>query len=72
MTGKLEAIWLKRMEGSPMDPKEQATLQVNKGLVGNFNQGGKRQGVQSQNMTYERGCFRRHHKEPLHFGELHS
>lgn len=42
-TGKLEAIWLKRMKGGPMDPAEQATLKANQGLVGNANQGGKRQ-----------------------------
>ena len=41
--GKLEAIWLKRMKGGPMDAKEQATLKADSGLVGNANQGGKRQ-----------------------------
>ncbi len=41
--GKLGAIWLKRMKGGPMDAKEQATLKANSGLVGNANQGGKRQ-----------------------------
>ncbi len=41
--GQLEAIWLKRMNGGPMDPVEQATLKADRGLVGNANQGGKRQ-----------------------------
>ena len=41
--GKLEAIWLKRMKGGPMDPVAQATLKAHQGLVGNANQGGKRQ-----------------------------
>ena len=41
--GKLEAIWLKRMKGGPMDAKEQATLKIDSGLVGNANQSGKRQ-----------------------------
>ncbi len=41
--GKLEAIWLKRMRRGPMDPVAQATLKANRGLVGNANQGGKRQ-----------------------------
>ena len=42
-TGKLEAIWLKRMKLGPMDPVERATLKAQRGLVGNANQGGKRQ-----------------------------
>lgn len=42
-TGKLEAIWLKRMRRGPMDPVERAALKANRGLVGNANQGGKRQ-----------------------------
>ena len=41
--GQLEAIWLKRMKGGPMDPVTQVTLKANQGLVGNANQGGKRQ-----------------------------
>lgn len=41
--GKLEAIWLKRMKLGPMDFTERATLKANFGLVGNANQGGKRQ-----------------------------
>ncbi len=41
--GKLEAIWLKRMKAGPMDPVEQATFKTAQGLVGNANQGGKRQ-----------------------------
>ena len=41
--GKVEAIWLKRMKGGPMDAVQEATLKANRGLVGNANQGGKRQ-----------------------------
>ncbi len=42
-TGKLEAIWLKRAKRGPMDPKSAAKLKAGRGLVGNANQGGKRQ-----------------------------
>jgi MOSC domain-containing protein YiiM len=42
-TGKLEAIWLKRMKAGPMDPIPMAQLKAGLGLVGNANQGGKRQ-----------------------------
>lgn len=42
-SGKLEAIWLKRMKGGPMDLQAKAMLRAGSGLVGNTNQGGKRQ-----------------------------
>jgi MOSC domain-containing protein YiiM len=41
-TGRLEAIWLKRGRGAPMDPVDTAVLDVD-GLRGNANRGGKRQ-----------------------------
>ena len=41
--GRLEAIWIKRMKRGPMDFVGQATLEAGKGLVGNANQGGRRQ-----------------------------
>lgn len=41
--GRLEAIWIKRMKRGPMDFVEQATLESGKGLIGNANQGGRRQ-----------------------------
>jgi len=41
--GRLDAIWIKRMKRGPMDFVEQATLEAGKGLVGNANQGGRRQ-----------------------------
>ncbi len=43
MSGKLEAIWLKRGKGAPMDAHERGQLIAGRGLVGNANQGGKRQ-----------------------------
>jgi MOSC domain-containing protein YiiM len=42
-TGKLQAIWLKRMKAGPTDPQPQAQLQAGSGLIGNANRGGKRQ-----------------------------
>lgn len=42
-TGKLEAIWIKRAKRGPMDPKASATLIANRGIVGNADQGRKRQ-----------------------------
>ena len=41
--GTLEAIWIKRMKQGPMDSVESAMLEVGVGLIGNANQGGRRQ-----------------------------
>jgi MOSC domain-containing protein YiiM len=43
MTGRLEGIWIKRMERGPMDPAPEATLVADRGILGNADQGGKRQ-----------------------------
>lgn len=43
MPGRLEAIWIKRAKGGPMDPAEQAQAVQARGLVGNADQGGHRQ-----------------------------
>jgi MOSC domain-containing protein YiiM len=40
---RLEQIWIKRMRGGPMDSAERAKLKAGRGIVGNANQGGKRQ-----------------------------
>ena len=42
-TGRLEAIWLKRMRRRPMDAVERAVLKAQQGIVGNTDQGGRRQ-----------------------------
>ena len=42
-TGRLEAIWLKRMRRGPMDAVEWARLTAYRGLVGNTDQDGRRQ-----------------------------
>lgn len=40
---KLEAIWIKRARRGKMDPVQRAELIAGKGIVGNANQGGRRQ-----------------------------
>lgn len=40
---RVEQIWIKRMHRGPMDPAERARVVAGKGIVGNANQGGKRQ-----------------------------
>ncbi len=41
--GRLEAIWIKRERGEPMDPVSSARLVEGLGLEGNAHQGGRRQ-----------------------------
>lgn len=42
-SGELGAIWIKRMKRGPMDPADVATLVAGRGLVGNADQGRRRQ-----------------------------
>jgi MOSC domain-containing protein YiiM len=42
-TSRLEAIWIKRARLGPMDPAPKAALVAGRGIVGNANQGGRRQ-----------------------------
>jgi len=50
---ELSQIWIKRMHKGPMDPAAKATVVAGKGIVGNANQGGRRQVtiVSSKNWT---------------------
>jgi len=52
--GRLEAIWIKRMKRGPMDPAEAATLAADRGIVGNADQGGKRQVTVIERETFDR------------------
>lgn len=49
----LTQIWIKRMHKGPMDPAPKATVVAGKGLVGNANQGGKRQVTIVSNKNWE-------------------
>jgi len=41
--GRLQAIWIKRMHRGPMDGVDSARLVAGRGIVGNADQGGRRQ-----------------------------
>jgi len=54
MSGRLEAIWVKRMKRGPMDPLERVMCVAGRGLEGNANQGGRRQVTIFSKETWDR------------------
>ncbi|HKY59634.1 MAG TPA: MOSC domain-containing protein [Gemmatimonadota bacterium] len=52
--GRLEAIWIKRRRGDPMDPVDRARLVADRGLTGNADQGGRRQVTIIARETWDR------------------
>jgi MOSC domain-containing protein YiiM len=52
-TGRLEAIWVKRVRRGPMDPVARALLD-DRGLQGNANRGGRRAITLIERETFER------------------
>ncbi len=53
MPGRLEAIWIKRARRGPMDPVDAGTLAAGRGLVGNADQGRRRQVTLIQRERWE-------------------
>jgi MOSC domain-containing protein YiiM len=52
--GILQAIWIERMRGDPMDPAASALLCAGRGIVRNADQGGRRQVTLLSEETCER------------------
>ena len=54
MAGRLEAIWVKRSHRGPMDPVPSAALVAGRGVVGNADQGRRRQVTLIEHEVWER------------------
>ncbi len=55
-TGRLARILIKRVRRGPMDPADAATLVAGRGLLGNANQGGRRQVTLLDGDEWARRC----------------
>lgn len=53
-SAKLEAIWVKRAHGGPMDPRNDGELLAERGIVGNADQGRRRQVTIIEREVWER------------------
>ena len=51
--GRVERIWIKRFRRGPMDSVPEAELVADRGIVGNANQGGRRQVTVIERETWE-------------------
>ncbi|HEV7366693.1 MAG TPA: MOSC domain-containing protein [Gemmatimonadales bacterium] len=54
MAGRLDAIWIKRAHRGPMDPVSTARLVAGRGLIGNADQGRRRQVTVIESKAWER------------------
>ena len=52
--GRVEQLWIKRMRKGPMDPSRAATFVADAGILGNANQGGRRQVTVIEQEVFQR------------------
>ena len=62
--GQLKAIWIKRANRGKMDPVESVELVAGKGIVGNANQGARRQVTIIEEEVWQAPCERMEEAAP--------